>query len=699
MVDSFKEDSFTPDSFEEETENPRKTFLQGFFKTYEEDKPRTLAQKVDIGVAKAAKPVMDTVSTGLDILNAPFEVAGEIGRRGVVEANNPGKFRAPSVVQRFFPSTRTEEPPANPISLINKMLRAGAGAVSGIPGGTPLESARAAYNAPRGMLGAAEDTATGLLLGKISPELLTAPADAALNAATSAVKTGKNVAAAVGKKVVRAGLGPTEKAQEILYNRPQDVARQTDFVDLGDRFAKTTDELQGKLSQLDDAAWETLQNPSAVKGVYYHGTNAPEQILAGGFRTHAGAQKGSTYLGDNFAKGVYLSKDLSPYKEGGDLADVADVLRIKHEFQNPLRTTYQGVIDLYKKARIDQFDSRGPTKFSTWVKKQGYDAIELGTEGKVHEVIALYPERLKAETINTIGKDQLLAILNKARIEFTGKGGTKIGGADQQAVAQIGKYMSKVKALKGTTGAVKKGQLGQDQVKEIIQSIQKDARYDLPSSDPVNRAVKSVRAQLDAFLKEMNPDYAESMKPVAEATAALKEAVKKFRLERKGGEYVPTKTTISRLEALAKGDNPELTRVAEQLKSTTGIDFADEAILTTVKREFAPGIQRSSGSRRAMIGGGVGAGIGAAVSKAVGIPAPAGAAVGGALGTVTGGAMDYYGGASARKIIDTLSRTNSGVGNVLAAINQKSQGTAFQDVIKRLLEGERALAPVIRGNR
>lgn len=50
----------------------------------------------------------------LDTVNAPFELTGEAIR--VAGEGNVKSFRAPSIVQDFMPSTKTEEPPTNPFT-------------------------------------------------------------------------------------------------------------------------------------------------------------------------------------------------------------------------------------------------------------------------------------------------------------------------------------------------------------------------------------------------------------------------------------------------------------------------------------------------------------------------------------------------------------------------------------------------------
>jgi hypothetical protein len=540
-------DAKTPDALK---------FTQGFVKTYEGE-PKTLLQKADVAAGKAANAAFKPVKLGLDLANAPFELAGEALRVPIEQKDG---FRAPSIIQDIMPSTQTAEPPMNPFSLVNKLLRAGAGALSNPT--SPLEGARSAYNAPRGAMGPVEDTAMGLLLGKVVPEVAAAPADAAVAGIAKTGEVAKDIASTITKKAVRAALGPTEEAQSVLFNRPNDVARQTDFNDLGTRLADTVHGLQDKVSELDGQAWDTL-------------------------------------------------------------------LKLKAEPQS-----------------------------------------------------------------------KLLSLLKGVKNDFIGTGKTKIGDSDRAAAEQIQSYIDRIKAIKqpGATPGTEQ-MLDQPQIKNIIQSIQKDATYGLVKNEPVNRAVKAARSAIDGYLKGENPSYEDAMKPVAEATSALEQTVKNFRLERDmNGNLVPSKATLTNLKNAAASKSPTIDRTLEQLKNVTGIDFADEANLTNIKQEFTPGVARANGSRRAKIGAGVGAGVGALISKLLGIHPVVGAAAGGALGDMAGGSMDYYGGSTAKSLIDMLSKGKTGVGNVLAAINAKTEGTPLQDIVKRILEGQPAVSPILRGN-
>lgn len=507
------------------------TYVQGMFKVYK-DKPKGLAQKADVALAK-------TANTGINLLNVPFEAAGE-----AIAAPIEGRAA-------IRPTVLGGERPENPISVINKLLRAGGGAVSGIPGGTPLESARSAYNVDRGGLGVAEDTAMGLLMGKVAPAAVAAPIDASIIGATKAAKGAKSAISSVSKKAVRVGLGPTEEAQTILASRPQDVARQTNFQDLGDKFADTANQLSKKIGELDDAAWGTL----------------------------------------------------------------------------------------------------------------------LG---------------LKAEP-----KSKLINVLRGVKSQFSG--GTKISDADKAAVRQIEKYVSRIQSIKqkGATPGTEQF-LDQNQLRDLVQSIRRDATYGLVKNEPVNRAVKAAAKGIDQYLKGENPDYEIAMKPVADATAAMENTIKRFRLERDpNGNYVPTTATISKLSSLPKEKNPEINRLVQDIRKVTGTDFMDEAKLTATKNEFTAG-ERSRGSARTAAGAGIGM-----LAESV-IPGPPGIATG--AGALIGRSMDYYGGPMAKSLIDILGRAKSGVGNVLSAVSPKA-GSNYQALIQKLISENPVLLPLLQGNK
>lgn len=627
MADSFQEDSFVEDSFSPESSNDAPTFTQGMFKTYK-GKPKGLAQTADVATAKVAK-------FGLDLLNAPFEAAGE-----AVAAPIEGRYPVRPTV---FGGKGAE----NPFSLVNKLLRASAGAVSGIPGGTPLESARTAYNAPRGGLGVAEDTAMALLLGKVAPEVAAAPMDAAIMGVSKTAKGVANAVSAGGKKALRIALGPTEEAQTALLNRPQDMAKVTNFQGLGDKLADTTSALSKKLSELDDKAWQTLPIDETVPKAKIVSIieNVKKEFIG----------KGNSKIGEADAKAV---KQLDKYIE-----------KIKGVTQEAMPAD-DGMTVAIK--------LRGKTY--------------TGKPGEIHaDLINRMAKELKEDPDTVIGSVQKIGDMGFSigkKFLTRSEASEQLGGARPEAASLMGEGLMPKTAAK----AVKASQteISHPQLKDIIQSVEKDARYDLPENDPANLAVQGVRSKIDQYLKSKNKAYGEAMVPVAETTAALKDTVKRFRLERTPEGYVPTKVTVDRLKSLPKDNTPEIKRTIESLKNVTGSDFADEARLTDYKEQFTAG-ERTRGSARTAAG----AGLGMLMEHFV--PGPPGIATG--TGALMGRSMDYYGGPMAKMLLDVLGKAKSGVGNVLSAVNAKTQGTPYQSVIQNIVQGNPALLPLLKGGR
>jgi hypothetical protein len=495
----------------------------------------------------SGSPIMDALKkanqvggqiaqTGLDVLNAPFEVAGEAMRlpvEGILQnglAKPLSDFRAPTILQKAIPALRTDQPPENPFSVANKSLQAAGGFVAGLPGGldSAVQGARSGYTMDRGIGGPIADTALALLSGKLTPQVANAPLDAAVKGGESLLAAGKDAAKFVGKKAIRAGLGPTEEAQSALMNRPDAVLSKTNFDDLADHFAQTANDLSQKVDALDEKAWKQLS-------------------------------------------------------------------------------------------------------------------------------------KVKAEP-----KQKIVDLLESVKQQFIGNGESRIGDADKKAVAQIDRYIERItpKSTPDKEKAIglvdksgqeikrlvpgKKGEefLDQPQLRELLISIRKDTRFDLPDTDPVNRAVQAAQGKLDSYLKKRNPEYEAVMTPVAKAMDALKSAASKFRLGQKHGEgFVSTDTTAQKLSALGREKKPETNRILENLKQETGRDFADEARLTRFKEEFKSGKENSRGSARTLAGSVVGAGIG----NFLGMPT-----VGAAAGGLTGRALDYYGGSITQQLIQAL---------------------------------------------
>lgn len=282
-------------------------------------------------------------------------------------------------------------------------------------------------------------------------------------------------------------------------------------------------------------------------------------------------------------------------------------------------------------------------------------------------------------TLKAEPRSKIINTLKQARKEFVGTGKTRIGDADKKAVAQIDRYIERVSEIKQRGVDPKLDQmLDQRQIRELVQSIRKDTRFDLPDTDPVNRAVQSVQAKIDATLKE-NGNYAEVMGRLAPATRALKDAASKFRLKREPGVgFIPSNTTVQQLSLATRKKRPETKRALDQLKQQTGQDFMDQVKLTGAKEAFEPGTERSRGSARTALGALVGLaaepfipGQGFSTLVCVGL----------------GRAADYYGGAAGGKVIDllrTISRKSSNLTAPMAAARNSPSGSALIDLIRQL---------------
>lgn len=507
-------------------EGSKKEFSQGFFKTYE-GQPDTLPKKLDVAAGGVANFAMNA-------LNAPFEMAAE----AIAAPLENRAANAPTVL-----GGNPKE--SNPVAIANKLIRAGAGAISGLPSGTPLESARAAYHADRGTLGTVEDVAGSLLMGRVAPQLATAPLDAAVKGIQAVAKGAGKASRYAGAKAMRVGLGPSEEAISTRLARPGAVKGARPFDELADEFAGTMNNLAKKVDDIDNEAWDSLL-------------------------------------------------------------------------------------------------------------------------------------KLKAEP-----RSKIIKVLKDVRLEFKGTGKSKIGDADRGAVAAIDKYIERVQGIRQPGVDPKMDQmLDQRQLREIVQSVRRDAIFGGIQDTPTNLAAKKIQGKLDSLLKE-NGNYAEIMERLAPATRALKEASRKFRLERVPGQgFVPSDTTASKLSTFKEAKKPDTSKLLDSVKRETGVDFKDKVKLANYRAEFEPG-ERSRGSARTVAGSLLG------LALEPFIPGPQGVStfVGGAAGR----SADYYGGAVAGKLIDAISRSGTKTGELLSAM-----GTgAKRSNLDTLLEMIRRQSPVI----
>ncbi len=270
--------------------------------------------------------------------------------------------------------------------------------------------------------------------------------------------------------------------------------------------------------------------------------------------------------------------------------------------------------------------------------------------------------KLKAEP-----QSKLVQILTNAKKEFIGTGGAKIGDADRKAVRQINEYIERVKNLKqkGATPGTDQ-MLDQGQIRELIQSIRNDTQFNLPETDPVNRAVQIAQGKIDEYLKTENKGYEQVMKPLAEKTQLLKETVRAFNLKNDRGSFVPSDTTAGKFPQFLDEKKTYSRGLLRKFKDATGKDFVQAAQDYKNAAQFAEGATTPNGSRRVNVFKGVGRAIG---TTAFGVPSflmggplaaggwgLAGNLLGDAIGGLGGAYLDKQGGAVAGKLIDMLSR-------------------------------------------
>lgn len=163
-------------------------------------------------------------------------------------------------------------------------------------------------------------------------------------------------------------------------------------------FAMTTEEAEMLRKHINDVTLGMLDNstPSFKKSEIspttklYHGTNKPESIRSNGFKLGEGVEEDSSFLGDNIFEGIYLSKNKSPYEEGGQLEDVIEVMEVNTEASNILQVNFDEVAQLYKKYGINELSDTASKDLTKALQKEGYDGVEFGSE-----IVIFEPSKVK----------------------------------------------------------------------------------------------------------------------------------------------------------------------------------------------------------------------------------------------------------------------------------------------------------------
>jgi len=152
--------------------------------------------------------------------------------------------------------------------------------------------------------------------------------------------------------------------------------------------------------------WKALVNKppkldNSNSFVAYHGTNNPDAIRKGGFSLDRKFKEDSSFVGDDFFEGIYVTKDKSLFKDDGQLADVAEVLKLRIPKKLKLAKNLNGKeIEDYiefklKRNRLptSEADHRETMRLLTEdFKKMGYDGIDL-SDGS-NEIIIFDPKNI-----------------------------------------------------------------------------------------------------------------------------------------------------------------------------------------------------------------------------------------------------------------------------------------------------------------
>ncbi len=185
--------AFNPDEFLASTDsgfNPDK------FLAETEEKPGTLEK-----LNNSLPGVRGALQTGLDVLNSPFELAGESMRTAAEGlAGRSTNFRPPTFLQNMGLANKTEEPPENPFTTANKLLRSGAAFASGLPQGldNAKDVASQEYSRKPNAIDKTADFALGVGSGLAFPQVANAPMDAAVQGIKNTLGAGKALEGVAG---------------------------------------------------------------------------------------------------------------------------------------------------------------------------------------------------------------------------------------------------------------------------------------------------------------------------------------------------------------------------------------------------------------------------------------------------------------------------------------------------------------------
>ncbi len=185
--------------------------------------------------------------------------------------------------------------------------------------------------------------------------------------------------------------------------------------------------------------------------------------------------------------------------------------------------------------------------------------------------------------------------------------------------------------------------MSQVQVERLIKDYDKSINW-MKNSKETNNSFQRLRTGIDHVLKGENQGYKEAMIPVAKQTRLLKQVEKEFGVKSVPGMgYTEGTTTAGKIKNVLSDKNAVRRRMLEELKTYTGKDIPSEVEAYGHQQAFSPGVDRSRGSRRTLLG----TVVGGAVGKFFGYPI-----IGGTVGAQAGALADTHGAATLGKLID-----------------------------------------------
>ena len=190
---------------------------------------------------------------------------------------------------------------------------------------------------------------------------------------------------------------------------------QSDFVKSLEKSRKRS---SGEEVPFEEVGKKQLPQQSGKDGEYFHGTNNAEKINKEGFSSTG---EGSSFVGDNYVKGVYLSKSKEPYQEGGQMEDVTDVLTVSVGDLNIKKVDgFKGLMDLRKEAGIGETEEGASEKLTKYLQDKGFDGLDIG-----EETVVFNPKNVKVKS----GKD---VVVDEGVVDnTTPKGNTSNVGGEE----------------------------------------------------------------------------------------------------------------------------------------------------------------------------------------------------------------------------------------------------------------------------